>query len=209
MTLVIGLAGHSLSGKGVIVNGATVDGVVIVRGFTERAKAAHLKLKSLSFSDILLERINERLGKQLRKDEVTTKELQKEARDMDDEDGPGALSRAMGEHIHKKMNGVDIVTVDGVRWPTDRDMIRSFPKNMLAGVVADEEIRHERALAREEKKGESDITFEDFQKQGKVENEVYIDEIVESADYILYNNKELKDFEKVVGYTWSEALKRM
>jgi len=192
MPIVIGLTAKPLAGKG-----------TVAKELTRLAGLKNLTVASPRFSDILCKRLG--------KDRATREELQKESQDMEREeiergDGPGSLSRAMKKHIDE-MNDVDIIILDGVRWLTDRDMVRSFPSNILVGVEVDQKTRYNRALVRGEKVGEDMMTFFQFQKEDSAENKIYrIDEIMKSADHTLDNNHSLEKLKRSLEPVWIHVL---
>lgn len=112
---------------------------------------------------------------------------------MNKEFGPETLSNA----VKKRMEEIDaeVIIFDGIRWPADIRLLRSFNKNKLIYVTASPEIRYERVKARKQKVGEGQATFEQFLEEEKAETEIYIGEIGNGADVKIDNSKGLLDLE--------------
>lgn len=155
-------------------------------------------IASVRFSDVLYETLN------LWSIPATRENLQKLAVIMKTNNGfgEGALTKAIYERILRL--DADIVIVDGVRWRTDVELIRKFPKNLLVYITADAKLRYKRQLKSSEKANEEHATFAQFMKEEQAENEILIPEIGKSADYKIENNSTLKDLKlKVIEFTKS------
>ncbi len=115
---------------------------------------------------------------------------------------PNAIKKKISEASE------DVVVLDAVRWEADRDLVRSFPINFLVYITASPEVRFERLRHRHEKAGESDIIFEDFQKQEQVATETTIKTLAAEADFTIENNGSMEDFEKQVKEFYENSLRR-
>jgi uridine kinase len=171
--IVIGLVGEKGSGKGTF--------------------AAHIseiqpekRIISLRFSDLLRETLD------LWHIPSTRMNLQKIVVIMEETFGTGLLSNAIYERISKL--DADIVIVDGVRWKTDVSLIRRFKNNFLVYVTASPQIRYRRTVARAEKDGESDASFEQFEREEQAKNELLIPKIGADADYTIKNEGTVEEF---------------
>lgn len=123
---------------------------------------------------------------------------------MDNNFGEGALTRAMRKRIEN--DSADIIIINGVRWETDRDFIRSFSNNFLVYITAPTEVRFERIKARGENVGENDISLEEFMEDEKAKSESFIKEIGASADFKIDNNGTLEELQTKVSQVREEIV---
>ena len=114
---------------------------------------------------------------------------------LDEKFGKGTLTRSVQKRLMETRG--NIVIFDGVRWQSDVKMIRSFPNNVLVYVTADLKIRYNRAKKRNEKAGESTLSFEDFKKEELAATEICIGEIGKSADFTIVNNNNADEFDNL------------
>jgi len=125
--------------------------------------------------------------------------------------GPDTLANAMKTRLMKE--SFDIGIIDGVRWLADEKMLRTLPaegiKNLIVYVDADADLRFQRLQVRK-RAGESATTREEFDMQGKRENEIYIPEIGSRADIKLLNNYEnVEEFRKDVEAAYVKTIKAL
>jgi uridine kinase len=123
--------------------------------------------------------------------------------------GADTLSNAMRYRLEK--DTADVGILDGVRWFSDERMIRGFGergiKKIIAYVAASPDVRYAR-LKKRNRAGESAITREEFEKQGKANNEIYIPEIGNRADITLNNDYEnVADFVRDIEKAYRESIK--
>lgn len=177
--LVIGLVGEKGGGKGKCTE-------LIKKFSTERI----VFVKSVRFSDVL-------------NDILTTlhisasrENLQKLVLNLKNAFGPDILTNAVYRRILNEQS--DIVILDGIRWPTDEQMLRKLPNNVLVYITADVQIRYERTKMRGEKADEDKTTFEQFLKEEQVETELFIPQIGSRADIKIDNNGSLNKYKKQV-----------
>ncbi len=104
--------------------------------------------------------------------------------------GNGVIARALKRDILASRAGV--VVVDGVRYPEEVEMIRSFENSLLIYIHASPEVRYSRAVKRGEK-GEATISYEEFLKNDGAETEKRIAELAKLADYRIDNNGTLEE----------------
>ncbi len=173
MKLVIGLSGRIGAGKGTIAD----------------YLSSKYSAESRRFSDILIDLLKrlhllpereylQKMGATLRSifgDDVLVKALQKDLEE--------AQSR--------------IIMVDGVRYPNEVEMLRTFKNSLLLFVDAPPEIRFKRVKKRNEK-GEGSIDYNEFLRAENRETERYLDEVKEMADYRFDNSKTFKDLYKQI-----------
>jgi dephospho-CoA kinase len=104
-----------------------------------------------------------------------------------------ALRTAVGESVivdaFKKdlaAEKAQVLVVDGVRYPNEVDLVRSFPGSVLLYLDAPQKVRYERCVKRGEK-GEANISFEEFVAAENRATESHLDEIKDLADYCIGN----------------------
>lgn len=115
----------------------------------------------------------------------TRQNLQHLAVVIDQGFGVGTFTNAVRERLIKRTE--DIVILDGIRWPTDLEMLRSIPGALLVYVTADARIRFDRLRARKEKAGEESASWEQFMAEEQAQNETYIPTIGAQADVRIDN----------------------
>jgi len=121
----------------------------------------------------------------------------------------GTLSRAVEHRIAN--DAADVGILDGVRWFSDEEMIRSFAKrgikNLLVYVLASPDVRYER-LRRRNRAGEASVTRAEFDRQMAAENETYIPEIGGRADIKLMNEyADVQDFRKDAARAYQKTIR--
>ena len=173
--ILIGLLGEKRSGKGTFVN-----------FLTECARPKRVgRIRSV---DVLYETLK------IWGIDATRMNLTNLAIAMDGAYGKGTLTEAVRQRIAKESS--DIVIFDGVRWPTDEKLIRSFDKNLIVYVTAGAETRWKRGLKAGEKVGEDKATLEEFLKEEKAKTEEFIPDIGSRADFKIVNEGTLEDYKK-------------
>lgn len=177
MKYVIGLVGENGSGKDT---------------FTTffQAEAAPKKVEKVRFSDVLTETLN------AWDIPLTRANLQNLAIIMDGQYGKGTLTHATSQRIHN--NTSDIIILEGIRWATDVEMLKSFEKSILVYITADPKVRFDRMKARKEKVGERDLTYERFRQEEKAKTELDIPILGKKADFKIENNGSFKEFREKV-----------
>jgi len=178
MKALIALVGEKGGGK------ETFGNIVI-----ELAQKENKTVTRCRFSDILNETLK------LWNIETTRPKLQILSQAMDNAYGKGTLTKAVKSRFEN--NPADIVIADGVRWETDRQMIRSIFRNVLVYITADSKIRYQRCVSRGRVE-EGKKTLEDFMKEELAETEKYIPEIGARADFIIQNNGSEAELRKKV-----------
>ncbi len=171
---VIGLVGEMGSGK-------ETFGEALLEYLREKKKVSRITFSSLLRQTLELWDIP-----------ATRENLQKLAQVMDGGYGKGTLAKAMKHSIVTA--DANIVILDGVRWESDYELIRSFPKNALVYITADPKTRFDRLRARREKTGESEMTWETFEKVSAAPNEIGIASIGSRANMRVENTGTLEEF---------------
>lgn len=105
--------------------------------------------------------------------------------------GDGILADCLREDVIE--DHTDIIVVDGVRYPYEVDMIRSFEHNLLIYVSAPQEIRYKRCISRGTR-GEKKITLEEFAVSESGATEGKISAIAKKADVVVENTTTLDEF---------------
>lgn len=177
MKTVIGVVGKIGSGKGTFTN--------ILKELMPQAS-----IKQLRSGEVLKETLD------LWNIPATRENLQDLFAMMDKEFGVGALSRAMKLRIEG--TEADIVIFDGVRRGTDYRAITELKNNLLVYIVANPAVRFNRIKDRNEKVGESDLTFEQFLKQDEAESEREIYSIGRRANLSINNNDSMENLREEV-----------
>ena len=167
MKLVIGLVGEKLAGKETVGNlltsYATMKGYTVSRHRTSDVLNATAELWEL---------------------EKNRANLQALAIMFDEKFGKGTLTRATKGRMERDQK--ELIILDGIRWATDVEMLRSFPNNFLVYVTASAKTRHQRSLLRKRGK-EEQKTFEQFLEEEKVATETQIPKIGQGADFRIVN----------------------
>lgn len=111
------------------------------------------------------------------------------------------LRQAFGENLlgnvmFKRVmtDAADIVFLDGVRRPKDVEMLKQLPNSFLGSVYAPPEIAWVRLRRRADRSGDSEKTWEDFQKEQMAESESLIDALLPLADFKLDNSLDDPEF---------------
>ncbi len=167
MQTVLGLVGEKGSGKETFT--------IFLEELAPNKKIAHIR-----FSDLLKETLEDWSLPQTREN------LQKLAVVLNTGFGEGTLSHAICERV--KNTQAEIIVIDGVRWDSDVELVRTFDKNFLIYITADLETRFERLKKRGEKQDEETTSFEQFKKEEQAPNEILISQIGSKADFKLENN---------------------
>ena len=153
-------------------------------------KISDKKIVRMRFSDILKETLVQWSLP------ITRHNLQYLAIIMDREYGIGTLTNAIKERI--KNQKADIVILEGIRWESDVDLLRSFEKSYLVYITADQEKRFERVKKRSEKIGENNLTIERFKTEDKEPTETHISKIGTGADLKIENNTTVEIFKSKI-----------
>lgn len=117
--------------------------------------------------------------------EVNRENLQLAAQGMDNTFGKGTLSRAV--IAQAKSMAEEVLILDGVRWPTDEQAVRTFKRSLIVYVTASQQVRFERLLGRKEKSGEGMMSWEQFTREDAAPNEQFIAEIGSRSDFTIRN----------------------
>jgi len=186
--IVIGLVGESGVGKGTFTQ--AVKKVLSKQG---------IKTETVRFSDLLKEILD------LLFIPATRINLQDLAIILKNHWGLDVLPNAISQRIKKSK--AKIIFLEGLRWQKDEELLRSFENSILIYITAPAKTRYDRMLARNEKIGESTMSWAQFLKESKKPNELMISEIGSRADLKLVNTGSLKSFEKEIRDKFFSLLK--
>ena len=183
MTVVVGLVGEIAAGKGEAA------------GFLRSEYGAEV----YRFSDILasvLEHLNM---------PVTRENLQALGRVLRTLFGENVLVEALRQDIDA--SNAEVVVVDGIRYPVEAEMTRSFENNILIYITAPEKIRFGRVRNRGTR-GEKDITLAEFKRNEADETENAILRVGATADYKIQNTGTIEELHKKLRETLRKSHSR-
>jgi dephospho-CoA kinase len=87
----------------------------------------------------------------------------------------------------------EIVLVEGIRRLADIAELLNFPNFYLVSMDADQKIRYDRLIKRNENIGDSEKTFKQFESDGQQEAELQIPAVMAQAKYHLDNKGPLEE----------------
>ena len=183
--IVIGLAGQKGAGKGAFTK---ILDELLPRYSVERIS-----------SGALLGEIVNLAGKPLTRDN-----LQKLTVALENAFGKGIVSGMVRREILKSNS--DIVVFDGVRWPSDVQMLRKLNASTVY-ITASPEVRYERTKTRGEKTGENTASFNEFLAQESAPTETAISSIGErDSDFRTQNDGTVDELREQVRTFVNEVL---
>lgn len=81
-----------------------------------------------------------------------------------------------------------IIAVDGIRRLPDVAKLKDVPGFYLIAITADQKIRHQRLIRRNENPDDAKKTFEQFQHDEQQEAERHIEQVAQAAQFTIDNN---------------------
>jgi dephospho-CoA kinase len=123
--------------------------------------------------------------------EVTRENLQKVSTSLRSTFGEDLLAKAISCDASNLDS--EVVIIDGVRRMSDIKYLKDLPNFYLIKVEADEKTRYERMKVRNENKGDSEKTFEQFLADQNNEAEKGIPEVMNFAKLSINNNGTLDE----------------
>jgi dephospho-CoA kinase len=108
--------------------------------------------------------------------------------------GQNILAKAMSRQIESSSS--EIVVVDGIRRVDDIEDLKLNPNFKFIEIAVDPKTRFERLKKRNQKPGESEMTWEEFLAVGQKETEMTIAKVAEQAPIKLNNDGKIEDLEK-------------
>ena len=179
-SVIIGVVGQIASGKGILVNQLT----------------GHFNFKSFSLSSI----VHAELEKE-ENSKFTRQTLQDIGDKLRREYGDDILARRLYEVIKGQKTGH--IVIEGIRNPGEIEFFKKNSNFILIGVKANRGLRFNRVLSRG--KEWDPKTYNDFLKVDRRDLGVrqnksgqQVGKCLAYCDYVITNNKDVKDFEKKV-----------
>lgn len=103
--------------------------------------------------------------------------------------GDDTISRPVKNSINQALkNGAKYIFVDGMRWDSDYDLIRSYKNSKIIHISTPKEIRYIRLANRNENAGEKNMSYKQFSKEEKRKNELNILKLAKKADIVIDNS---------------------
>lgn len=170
MSVIIGLTGEKLSGKG------TMSDYLI-----KKYSAKHYR-----FSKILDDIIKRLYLPKTRENQIDI------ALALREKFGNEILAHVLKKDIENDKQ--NICVIDGIRFWEEYHILKNLDNFILIYITAPLIKRFKRTEKREDKLDEKNITLEYFEKQEKAPTEIIIKEIAEKSDYQIINNADLNSF---------------
>jgi dephospho-CoA kinase len=121
----------------------------------------------------------------------TRENLQKISQVLRENFGQDLLSKAIAKDAFNDPH--ELVTVEGIRRPTDITYLKTDPAFHLIYITADPKVRWERMVKRNENAGDDKKSFESFLKDEQAEADRLIKELGKHAEFTIYNDKTFKE----------------
>ncbi|MFA5644071.1 MAG: AAA family ATPase [Patescibacteria group bacterium] len=100
--------------------------------------------------------------------------------------GEDSLANAMSEDI--KNDKHHFIVIDGIRRLDDIKHLKEVAGFFLVSIEADQKIRYQRLIERNENPGDAEKSFADFLKDEQGESELEIPKTMQSANFTIDNN---------------------
>ncbi|MCK5416511.1 AAA family ATPase [Candidatus Parcubacteria bacterium] len=172
--IIIGLTGKMASGKGEIAS----------------YLQTHHNATTYQFSTILRD-ILDRLHK-----DISRSSMQNLSTTLRQNFGENILASVIAEDVKKNEN--NIIVVDGIRRMADVKYLTDIEGFKLTAVMANDKIRFERLVARNQNTGDDKKTFEKFLEDEKKEADREIPIVIKKANTKITNNDSLKKLHKQI-----------
>lgn len=127
---------------------------------------------------------------------IDRQNLQDLSLDLRNRFGSDTLARVIAEDV--KNNNNEFIVIDGIRRMDDIINLKNAEDFYLVSIKADEKIRYERTVKRNENIGDGKKTFADFADDGKKEAELEIPLVMSNAKFTINNNGSLDDLYKQI-----------
>jgi dephospho-CoA kinase len=92
----------------------------------------------------------------------------------------------------------DVVVIDGVRRLTDIEHLVALPNFFLIKIEADDKLRYDRMVKRNENPGDNEKTFEQFLKDHETEADSQVPSVMKTAKYSINNNGTFEELYKQI-----------
>lgn len=105
--------------------------------------------------------------------------------------GEDLMAKVLTKDVEKDQH--ELIVIDGIRRMADIEYLQKLPGFTLVSINADEKVRYERTVKRNENNGDSEKSFTEFQKDAQAETELTIPGVMAQAKVNLENNSNLED----------------
>ncbi|MCX6795292.1 MAG: AAA family ATPase [Candidatus Falkowbacteria bacterium] len=105
--------------------------------------------------------------------------------------GEDLLAKVLTEDVKNDIH--ELIIIDGIRRNADIEYLEKLPGFTLVSIDADEKLRYERMIKRNENAGDGEKSFADFQKDSQAETELTIPGVMAHAKVHLQNNNSLEE----------------
>lgn len=147
-------------------NGAGKE--TVVKALAKTLIASHVQFEVVSSSEIIAQKVRQ-LGRV-----PDRRNCQLFVALMENNEGPGALSREMFKVVNVAFKNADVVIFDAVRMPADMEAVLKMKHRIIFHPFADSKIRWKRCRKRNMKPGEASMPYAVFKRQdrGLTENSI-------------------------------------
>jgi dephospho-CoA kinase len=123
--------------------------------------------------------------------EISRKNLQDVSLIMRQQFGSDLLAKVLTEDV--KNDNHELIVIDGIRRAVDIQYLKEIPGFNLVSIDANERLRYERVVSRNENAGDNEKSFAEFQKDTQAEAELAIPEVMATAKIQIENNGTFED----------------
>lgn len=174
MKLILGFSGQIGSGKG-----------TVAKHIVEKYGASHYR-----FSDILRE-VSDHL-----RIEKTRDNLQDLSTILRQRFGQDLLTKIIFEKVKEDKN--DFIVVEGIRLAEDVEYLKRLPEFTFIFIEAAPKMRYDWILKRNENKGDTEKTYEQFLQDQKDEADAQITDLKAKAQYTIENGGTVEELQQKV-----------
>ncbi len=113
--------------------------------------------------------------------------------------GKEILAHAWIHQIHQLTDGHKLFIIDGLRYPEEAELYRTKSNFVLVAVRSDDETRYDRSKHASDSHKEADSDYAEFLRTSSdSDQEKYIDQLMQQADFSIDNNGSLQDLQQSV-----------
>ena len=123
--------------------------------------------------------------------ETSRKNLQDVSSVLRQQFGGDLLAKVLTEDVKK--DDSQLIVIDGIRRFADIQYLKDLAEFALVSVDANEEVRYQRSVSRNENIGDNDKSFAEFQAEGSAEAELEIPKVMASTEIKIENNGTIED----------------
>ena len=178
--IIVGVVGQIASGKG-----------ILVRYLTEKLDFASFSLSSIVHAELKKKGVKE----------FTRQTLQDKGDELRKKEGDDVLAKRTIKQIESDKIRWNRIIIEGIRNPAEIEFLKKNPSFILIGVKAKRKLRFKRLLSRDKEwdpKNYNDFLKIDRRDLGAGQNKSgqQVRKCLAYCDYVLTNNKDLKDFQR-------------